>query len=152
MTIKTNSVALGSDHRGVKLKNYIYNYLVPDTDEEPTKFNISVIEDVGAYDEKSVDYPDIVHEVANYLEFQSHGILICGSGHGVTMAANRYKHVRAANCRTVKDVEMARKHNNINCLCLGADYVKQKDVWKMVQTFFNTKFEGGRHLTRLKKI
>ena len=147
-----NSLAIGSDHRGIKLKQYIYDYVFPNTDEEPTKFNISVMEDVGAYDEKSVDYPDIVKQVAHYLEFQTHGILICGSGHGVTMAANRYPHIRAANCRTVKDVEMARKHNNINCLCLGADYVKLKDVNTMVMTFFTTKFEGGRHAKRIGKL
>lgn len=147
------SCCIGSDHRGVKLKSFIYDYLVPNTDEEPTKFGISVMIDAGPYDDKkSVDYPDIVHEVAHNLEYQDRGILICGSGHGVTMAANRYKHIRAANCRTVKDVEMARKHNDINVLCIGADYVSWGDIYKMVTAFFNTKFEGGRHEKRIGKL
>lgn len=150
--IEDRSVSIGSDHRGLELKNYVYNYMVPNTDEEVTKFNISVIQDVGAYDTKSVDYPDIVKEVASDLEFQSHGILICGSGFGVTIAANRYSHIRAANCRTVKDVEMARKHNNINVLCMGADFVTKDIAWQLIQAFFNTKFEGGRHAKRLDKL
>lgn len=146
------SLAIGSDHRGIKLKNYIYDYVAPNTDEDPTKFNISVLIDVGAYDDKSVDYPDIVSEVANNMEHQTHGILVCGSGFGVTIAANRYPHIRAANCRTVKDVVMARKHNNINVLCLGADFVKVTDAKDIVKAFFNTKFEGGRHEKRLGKL
>lgn len=151
--IEQNSVSIGSDHRGVNLKDYVYKFMVPDTDEEITKFNICVIQDVGAYDKKkSVDYPDIVKEVANDLEYQSHGILICGSGFGVTIAANRYPHIRAANCRTVEDVVMARKHNNINVLCMGADFVTEDMAWQLVQAFFTTKFEGGRHAKRLDKL
>ena len=150
--IKDRSVSLGSDHRGVQLKNIIHAYMFPDTDEEPTKFNISVLHDVSTYDTKSVDYPDIVKLVADEMEFCSHGILVCGSGHGVTMAANRYKHIRAANCRTVKDVQMARKHNDMNVMCLGSDFVDSKEVWKMVRAFFMTEFEGGRHNKRIKKL
>ena len=150
--IEENSVSIGSDHRGINLKDYVYKFMVPNTDEEVTKFNISVIQDVGAYDKKSVDYPDIVKEVAGDLQFQSHGILICGSGFGVTIAANRYPHIRAANCRTVKDVVMARKHNNINVLCMGADFVTRDVAWQLVQAFFTTKFEGGRHAKRLYRL
>ena len=151
--IKDNSVSIGSDHRGVALKNYVYDYMVPNTDEEPTKFNISVMQDVGVYDsKKAIDYPDIVAKVAEDLEYQSHGILICGSGHGVTMAANRYPHIRAANCRTTKDVKLARKHNNINVLCMGADFVSKDEAWKMIRAFFTTEFEGGRHTKRINKL
>ena len=146
------SLSIGSDHRGIKLKDWIYNYVAPNTDEEPTKFGIGVLIDVGAYNDKSVDYPDIVKELASNLEFQTHGILVCGSGFGVTIAANRYPHIRAANCRTVKDAHMARKHNDINVLCLGADFIKQQDVWEIVRAFFTTKFEGGRHTKRLGKL
>ncbi len=147
------SFCIGSDHRGVRLKSFIYDYLVPMTDEEPVKFGISVVIDEGPYDDKkSVDYPDIVNKVVNNLEYQDRGILICGSGHGVTMAANRHKHIRAANCRNVKDVVMARKHNDANVLCLGADYVNWGDVYEMVTAFFVTKFEGGRHKKRVGKL
>ena len=151
MAYKTNGVSIGSDHRGLKVKNMIYDYLVPGTDEEATKFNISVIQDHGCYDNKPVDYPDIAKLVATDLEFQSHGILVCGSGHGMAIAANRYPHVRAANCRTLKDVKMGRKHNDMNCLCLGSDFV-ENDIPAMIMAFFLTKFEGGRHKTRIGKL
>jgi ribose 5-phosphate isomerase B len=146
------SLSMGSDHRGVKLKNFIYQYVAPNKEEEVTLFNISVLADVGAYDDKPVDYPDIVHEVANNLEYQSHGIIICGSGFGVTIAANRYPHIRAANCRNIREVQMAREHNDINVLCLGSDFVKITDVKDMIKAFFTTEFEGGRHEKRIGKL
>ena len=146
------SLSIGSDHRGIKLKNYIYDYVAPNTDEEPTKFNISVLIDVGAYDDKSVDYPDIVSEVANNMEHQTHGILVCGSGFGVAIAANRYPHIRAVTVRTPKEAEMARLHNDANVLCLGADFTSTKDALKIVDKFLTTKFEGGRHKDRVSKL
>lgn len=151
MAYKNLGMSIGSDHRGRRVKNMIYDYLVPNTDEEPTKFGICVIQDHGAYDSKSIDYPDIAKKVAQDLEFQDLGILVCGSGHGMAMMANRYSHVRAANCRTVKDVEMGRKHNDMNCLCLGSDFV-EKDIQAMVMAFILTKFEGGRHKKRIGKL
>ena len=152
--MKTYDLLLGGDHRGLKLKDDILGYVSPDdNDEEPTKFDIALIQNLKPHDnKKSVDYPDVVKNFAHYFDTYSHGILVCGSGFGVCMAANRFKHIRAATCRTVKEVEMARKHNNINVLCLGADFTSPVQAFKMVRAFFLTKFEGGRHLTRIKKL
>ena len=80
------------------------------------------------------------------------GILICGSGYGVSIAANRYKGIRAVVCRTPKEAEMARRHNDANVLCLGADFTNKEESYKIVDAFLTTKFEGGRHLRRVKKL
>ena len=86
------------------------------------------------------------------MPIHTHGILICGSGFGVSTAANRYKHIRATPCRTSKDVEMARRHGDINVLCLGADFTTKRQAGKLVNTFFTTRFEGGRHKRRIQKL
>ena len=152
--MKTYDLLLGGDHRGLKLKEDILGYVSPDdNDEEPTKFDISLIHNLKPHDaKKSVDYPDVVKEFGHYFDIYSHGILICGSGFGVCIAANRFKHIRAATCRTVKEVEIARRHNNINVLCLGANYTKKGLAFKMVKAFFETEFEGGRHRRRVTKL
>ena len=100
-----------------------------------------------------VDYPDVVKSLA--LEMKSvfnRGILICGSGFGVAIAANRYPHIRAVTVRTPKEAEMARLHNDANVLCLGADFTTKKDAFKIVDKFLTTKFEGGRHKGRIAKL
>tara|TARA_B100001765_G_C19340977_1_gene266094 strand:- start:40 stop:507 length:468 start_codon:yes stop_codon:yes gene_type:complete len=152
--MKTYDLLLGGDHRGVNLKNDILNYVSPEHDDNnPTKFDISLIQNLKPHDDKkSVDYPDIVKDFAFYFDGYTHGILVCGSGFGVCMAANRFKYIRAATCRTVKEVELARRHNNINVLCLGADFTKKSLATKMVKVFFETKFEGGRHKRRVNKL
>ena len=152
--VKTNDLLLGSDHRGVILKEEILSYVSPENDDEnPTKFNLAIIQNLKPHDTKnSVDYPDIVKRFAFYFNGYSHGILICGSGFGVCMAANRFKHIRAVVCRDVYDVEAARQHNNMNVMCLGADYTDPDTAKYMVEAFFETKFEGGRHKRRVNKL
>ena len=142
----------GSDHRGLELKEYLSEYVCPTKIDKDGKFNIATMYDVGTYTNKKCNYPDIVKKFHNHFDIYTHGILICGSGFGVCMAANRFKHIRAATCRTVKEVDMARRHNDINVLCLGADFTKKKLAFKMVKVFFETKFEGGKHRRRVNKL
>ena len=145
-------LVVGSDHRGYKLKAEIEKYLVP-IDKDIEK-DITMFLDCGCYDpETSVDYPDVVKSLA--LEMKSifnRGILVCGSGFGVAIAANRYPHIRAVTVRTPKEAEMARLHNDANVLCLGADFTSTKDALKIVNKFLSTKFEGGRHQKRIDKM
>ncbi len=145
-------LVVGSDHRGYKLKTEVEKHLIPiDKDVER---DITTFLDCGCYDpETSVDYPDVVKSLA--LEMKSvfnRGILVCGSGFGVAIAANRYPHIRAVTVRTPKEAEMARLHNDANVLCLGADFTSTKDALKIVNKFLSTKFEGGRHQKRIEKM
>ena len=145
-------LVLGSDHRGLMLKLRIAGWIMPAGVDVSSRFLIDVMNDVGAHSDKSVDYPDIVKKFATTKKVSTNGILICGSGFGVSIAANRYKHIRAAVCRSVKDVQMARKHNNINVLCIGADFTSFWQAKRLVRAFFNTQCEGGRHQKRNAKI
>ena len=142
-------LVIGSDHRGYKLKNDISKWLTP-IDKEP-KFNISIFADNGPYDDKKVDYPKIALNVSRDIssKLMNTGILICGSGFGVSIAANRVPRCRAVVCRTEKEAEMARLHNDANILCLGADSISLAKAKKIITKFFTTKFEGGRHQQRL---
>ena len=109
--------------------------------------------DLGTFSEERVDYPDYAKKLALLVKKKtSFGILICGSGIGVSIAANRFKKVRAAVCYNQKSASLARKHNNANVLCLGARLISLKNAQKIVYTFISTKFEGGRHINRLKKL
>ena len=150
--MKTNNLIIGSDHRGFELKCAIEKHLVP-VDKDIEK-DITTYLDCGCYDPNAkVDYPDVVKSLA--LEMKgvfTRGILVCGSGFGVAIAANRYPHIRAVTVRTPKEAEMARLHNDINVLCLGADFTSTKDALKIVDKFLTTKFEGGRHSKRIQKI
>jgi len=150
--MKTNNLIIGSDHRGFELKCAIEKHLVP-IDKDIEK-DITTYLDCGCYDPNAkVDYPDVVKSLA--LEMKgvfTRGILVCGSGFGVAIAANRYPHIRAVTVRTPKEAEMARLHNDINVLCLGADFTSTKDALKIVDKFLTTKFEGGRHSKRIQKI
>lgn len=152
---------IGSDHRGYELKDHITNYLTPI--DKDVKFNISTFLDVGPYDpNQKVDYPNIVQSITKELETPdkkkagwhtyNRAILICGSGFGVCMAANREPFVRAVTVRSTQEAKMARLHNNANVLCLGADFTSPRQVNKIVEEFLTTDFEGGRHTTRLKKF
>ena len=150
--MKTNNLIIGSDHRGFELKCAIEKHLVP-INKDITSDIVTYL-DCGCYDSKAkVDYPDVAKSLV--LEMKSvfdRGILVCGSGFGVAIAANRYPHIRAATVRTLKEAEMARLHNDINILCLGADFTSTKDALKIVDKFLTTKFEGGRHSKRIQKI
>ena len=144
-------LVMGSDHRGFKLKTILEKHLVPI--DKDIKKNISLYLDCGCYDEKSVDYPDVVKSMSEEMNGTFNmGILICGSGFGVAIAANRYPHIRAVTVRTPKEAEMARLHNDANVLCLGADFTSKKDAFKIVDKFLTTKFEGGRHKDRIAKL
>ena len=144
------SLIIGSDHRGYDLRMAILDFICPDNKD--IKYDIGLIQNCKPHGPVKVDYPDIVKEFASSMPIHTHGILICGSGFGVSTAANRYKHIRATPCRTSKDVEMARRHGDINVLCLGADFTTKRQAGKLINTFFTTRFEGGRHKRRIQKL
>lgn len=138
-------VAIGSDHAGFEYKEAIISFL----DGRDIPF-----QDFGTYSADSVDYPDFAHPVAEVVENgkASFGILICGSANGVAITANKHQGVRAAICWGEELAELARKHNNANIICLPARFVSESDAEKMVATFMETEFEGGRHTNRVNKI
>ena len=144
-------LVLASDHRGLELKEKIAKWLVPIDDTE-VRSNITMFYDAGTYTPKSVDYPDIVKTFASEMETFNRGILFCGSGHGVCISANRYKHIREVTVRSKHDAEMARLHNDANVLCIGADVTSSKKAIEIIKTFLDTKFEGGRHKRRVNKM
>ncbi|MBU6141246.1 MAG: ribose 5-phosphate isomerase B [Proteobacteria bacterium] len=136
-------VLIASDHAGFSLKKIIISEL--------NGLGIATF-DLGCNStEESVDYPDFAHELSKKLK-NEFGILICGSGIGISIAANRHKNVRAALCHNIKCAKLARLHNNANVICLGARLVKEKPALAIVKAFLNTKFEGGRHERRVAKI
>lgn len=143
--IKQAKLAIGCDHAGFELKEIMLQYL-KDSGYE--------FKDFGTYSTDSVDYPDFVHPVAHAVESQSCdlGILICGSGNGVCMAANKHAQIRAALCWTAELASLARQHNNANILCIPARFVNTETAKEMVNTFLTTAFEGGRHQNRVNKI
>ncbi len=145
MSIKT--LALGADHAGFEAKENIRKFL----EKEAPEIRLN---DVGTYSSDSVDYPDFAHQVATLVGDGKcdAGILICGSGNGVCITANRHKNVRAALCWTKELAALARQHNNANILCLPSRFVSQEEMIEMTETFLNTEFEGGRHARRAEKI
>ena len=152
-SMKTIDLIMGSDHRGLELKDKLLDFISPDDINGETKFDVAVIQNLRPHEAgKSVDYPDVVKEFGKSFDIYTHGILICGSGYGVSIAANRFKDIRAVVCRTPKEAEMARRHNNANVLCLGADFTTKSQAKKIVKAFFTTDFEGGRHQRRVKKL
>lgn len=140
-----NSIPIGSDHAGFHLKEEIIAYLSKKGFE---------MKDVGCSSEQSVDYPDFAHPVAAIVEENkdSKGILICGSGNGISMTANKHQGIRAAICWTEEIAELARLHNDANILVLPARFITLEEAIKIVDVFFNTSFEGGRHQNRVDKI
>jgi ribose 5-phosphate isomerase B len=138
-------VAIGGDHAGYQYKKDLIAQL-EQLDHE--------VKDFGPDSEASVDYPDHVHPLAKAVEGQEHdlGILICGSGNGVAMTANKHPQVRAALCWTPEVAALARQHNNANILCIPARFVSEETAAQMVTAFLNTPFEGGRHQSRVDKI
>ena len=138
-------VSLASDHAGFNLKERVKKFLI--------KKKINVI-DLGPKSKNSVDYPDYAKKVArNVLSKKSNmGILVCGSGTGMAMSANKAKKIRAAVCYNKASTRLSRQHNNANIMALGARLTKKSDAIKLVNVFLNTKFEGGRHLRRVNKV
>lgn len=139
------TVILGSDHAGFACKKYLISVL--------RKQGID-LKDAGPFSEASVDYPDFAHPVANAVEAgeASLGILICGSGNGVCMTANKHEGIRAALCWNPELGALARQHNNANVLCLPARFISLQMAKKITLAFLNHEFEGGRHLNRVNKI
>lgn len=138
-------LAIGSDHAGYDLKQTIIDALRKEGHQ---------LEDVGPNSTDSVDYPDYAHPVANKVESQEvdMGILICGSGNGISMTANKHQGIRAALCWKEEIAELARLHNNANIIVLPARFIEEGEALKCVHTFLNTSFEGGRHENRVNKI
>ena len=136
---------IGTDHAGFEVKPFVIDYL--------QKKGIEV-EDLGTYSNESVDYPDFAHKVAQaVLENPgSMGILICGSGIGMSLAANKHKGIRAALCHDYYTAEMARRHNNANILCFGARIVGLGEIESILEAWLTHEFEGGRHQKRVEKI
>ena len=147
--IKLNKIfktaCIASDHAGYKLKEDIKNYLI---DKKMSVF------DIGPYNDNSVDYPDYAKKLGNRIKLKKSdvGILFCGSGTGMAISANKIKSIRAAVCYNTKSTRLSRQHNNANIIALGSRLTKKNLSLKLVEIFFNTKFEGGRHLRRVKKI
>lgn len=138
-------IAIGNDHRGVEAKQRLAAMLT----------NLGhTVEDLGANTSASVDYPDYAIATAEAVASGrvDRGILICATGHGMCIAANKVHGARAANCRDLVDAEMSRAHNDANVLCLSNDLIDDKLMERMVQTWVETKFEGGRHSRRLEKV
>ncbi|HSI71176.1 MAG TPA: ribose 5-phosphate isomerase B [Gillisia sp.] len=138
-------IAIGNDHAGTEYKNAVVKYL--------ESKNFEVINH-GTDSVDSVDYPDFVHPVANDVESGKVelGIIICGSGNGASMTANKHKGIRSAICWTGEIAKLAREHNNANILSIPARYVSLPQAVDMVDIFLNTPFEGGRHQKRIDKI
>ncbi len=138
-------VCIASDHAGYKLKEAIKNFLVFK--------NVSII-DLGPNNDSSVDYPDFAKKVSNRVRLNKSdvGILVCGSGTGMAITANKIKKIRAAVCYNLSSTRLSRQHNNANIIAIGSRLTNKSKALKLVSVFLGTKFEGGRHLRRVKKI
>ena len=142
---KTKRILLASDHAGFKLKDKIKRFLI--------KKGNTVL-DLGTKNTNSVDYPDYAHLLSKKMKNNKSqfGILICGTGIGMDMAANKHKNIRAALCYNTKSTKLSRQHNNANVMTIGARLIKGKTALMCVSTFLKTEFVGGRHIKRIKKI
>ena len=139
------TISIGNDHAGTEYKQAIVEHL---------KAKGYTINNYGTDSNESVDYPDFVHPVAQDVEANKvdFGIIVCGSGNGANMTANKHQGVRSALCWTKEITALARQHNNANVLSIPARFTTQQQAIEMVDTFLNTKFEGGRHQNRVDKI
>ena len=139
-----NKIFISSDHAGFKLKKSIIKKF-----SKNQKFV-----DLGPESNKSVDYPDYAHKLSKKVSSNSRnlGILVCGSGTGMAISANKNKKIRAALCYSVKNTKLSRLHNNANIITLGARLINKNKAFNLIKVFLSTKFEGGRHLRRVKKI
>ena len=138
-------IFISSDHAGFKLKESIKIYL------STKKLSF---QDLGPNNGNKVDYPDYAHKVAKKVNINKNnvGILVCGSGMGMNIAANKHKNIRAAQCFNLKSTKLSRLHNDANIITLGSRLLTKKNALSCVGVFLNTKFEGGRHSQRIKKI
>ena len=138
-------IFISSDHAGFKLKEAIKVYL--------SKKKLT-FQDLGPHSDDRVDYPDYAHKVAKRVKISKNniGILVCGSGMGMNIAANRHKNIRAAQCFNLKSTKLSRLHNDANIITLGSRLLTKKNALSFVGVFLKTKFEGGRHSKRIKKI
>ena len=138
-------IAIGNDHAGTEYKKEIQKMLLEDN---------HVINNHGTDDDKSVDYPDHIHPVASQVEKNEvdFGIIICGSGNGANMTANKHQKIRSALCWSKEIATLSRTHNNANILSIPSRFVSLNEAKEMVNSFLNTSFEGGRHQTRVNKI
>ena len=143
--IKLKKVILASDHAGFRLKEEIKKFLI----KKRKKFL-----DLGTKNTNSVDYPDYAHLLSKKMKRNKNqlGILVCGSGTGMSMAANKHKNIRAALCYNIKSAKLSRSHNNANVMTLGSRLIKKKVALQCVSAFLKTDFDGGRHTRRVKKI
>jgi len=139
-------IAICSDHAGYELKNKIINHL--------KSKNIGELTDFGTFSTESSDYPDFAHLMASAISKGEYefGISCCGTGNGIGMTANRHAFVRSALCWTVEITELARQHNDANVLSLPARFISEEKALELVDVFFSTNFEGGRHRRRIEKI
>ena len=138
-------IFISSDHAGYKLKELIKLHL----EKKKIKYT-----DLGPENNCRVDYPDYAHKVAKkVMTSDNHiGILVCGSGMGMNITANRHKNIRAAQCFNLKSTKLSRLHNDANIITLGSKLLTKKNALNCIGVFLNTKFEGGRHTKRIKKI
>ena len=138
-------IFLASDHAGYSLKEHVKKNLL--------KKNY-FLKDIGTNSNSKVDYPDYAHKLSNIIKKKSNfvGVLICGSGQGMIMTANKHKNIRAALCYDVKSTKLSRLHNDANIITLGSRLVSKKNAIKYINIFLKTEFEGGRHKKRIRKI
>jgi ribose 5-phosphate isomerase B len=143
--MNTSAIAMGSDHAGYELKEILKIWL--------TKQGFTIT-DHGTYSADSVDYPDFIHPVAKDVEEKKTdcGIIICGSGNGAAITANKHQKIRAALCWNVEIAQFAKQHNNANIISLPARYISVQLAKKIVTAWLSSTFEGGRHSTRIEKI
>lgn len=138
-------IPIGCDHAGFQTKQAIIQHLTSKGYE---------VKDYGCFSEESIDYPDYAHPVAEHIEKNpgTLGILLCGSGNGISMTANKHQQIRSALCWKKEIAELARQHNDANIITLPARFISIEEAIEMVDTFLNTPFEGGRHANRVSKI
>lgn len=138
-------IPIGCDHAGFEMKQVIIEHL---------KGKGFEFDDKGCYSLESIDYPDFAHPVANQVEFTPgmKGILLCGSGNGISMTANKHQGIRSAICWTPEIASLARQHNDANIVTLPARFISMETALEIIDVFFSTEFEGGRHLNRVNKI
>ena len=138
-------IPIGCDHAGFQTKQAIIQHLTSNGYE---------VKDYGCFSEESIDYPDYAHPVAEHIEKNpgTLGILLCGSGNGISMTANKHQQIRSALCWKKEIAELARQHNDANIIALPARFITIEEAIEMVDAFLNTPFEGGRHANRVGKI
>lgn len=142
---KTIKLPIACDHGAFEMKEFLKEQLIA---------NGFQVEDMGTYSEASVDYPDMIHPLAKAINdgIYPMGIILCGSGNGAQITANKYLKVRAGLCWTVEQAELTRMHNDANVMSIPGRFVEKDLAWEMLQAFLNTDFEGGRHIGRVEKI